>query len=72
MDSNSSNHNAFPDKVVKVMIDDIFRRNNVKPEEVKNNISNEQKQMLQEMVEDLREQVDQFNKGEKNTTKSDE
>ncbi|QKY71114.1 spore coat protein [Lentibacillus sp. CBA3610] len=72
MADNTSKHNAIPEKVVKVMIDDIFRKNNVNPEEVKNNVSNEQRQMLKDMVEDLREQVEQFNNGEKNKTKTDE
>ncbi|MFD1361148.1 spore coat protein [Lentibacillus salinarum] len=71
MDNKSANHNAIPEKVVKVMIDDIFRKNNVKPEEVKNNMSNDQKQMLKDMVEDLRTQVEQFNQGEKNKTETD-
>ncbi|GAA0604129.1 hypothetical protein GCM10009001_21600 [Virgibacillus siamensis] len=72
MGGDSSKNQAFPDKVIKLMIDDIFKRNNVKPEKVKESLSNEQKQMLKEMVEDLRQQVDQFNKGEKNTNKSSE
>ncbi|WP_010529279.1 hypothetical protein [Lentibacillus jeotgali] len=72
MDNKSPNHNAIPEKVAKVMVDEIFRKNNVKPEEIKNNISNDQKQMLKEMVEDLREQVNQFNKGDKDTKKTDE
>ncbi|ALX49233.1 spore coat protein [Lentibacillus amyloliquefaciens] len=72
MDDKSSNHNAIPEKVAKVMVDEIFRKNNVNPEEIKNNMTNDQKKMLKEMVEDLKEQVDQFNKGEKDTTKTDE
>ncbi|SFE16077.1 spore coat protein W [Lentibacillus persicus] len=72
MNDKSSNPNAIPEKVAKVMIDEIFRKNNVNPEEIKNNLSNDQKKMLKDMVEDLREQVNQFNKGEKDTTKTDE
>jgi spore coat protein W len=68
--SDSSKQPFFPEKVVQLMVDNIFKKNGVKPEEMKNNISDEQKQMLRDMVEDLRKQVDQFNKGEKNVTKS--
>ncbi|RYG74248.1 spore coat protein [Lentibacillus lipolyticus] len=72
MAGDQSNHNPIPEKVVKLMVDDVFRKNNVKPEEVKNNISNEQRQMLKEMVEDLKKQVEQFNNGDKNTNKTSE
>ncbi|WP_245183648.1 spore coat protein [Lentibacillus salicampi] len=71
MAENQSKNDPIPGKVVKVMVDEILRKNNVKPEQVKNNISNEQRQMLKEMVEDLKTQVDQFNQGEKDTTKTD-
>lgn len=68
--SDSSKQPIIPEKVVQVMVDNIFKKNGIKPEEVKQNISEDQKQMLREMVNDLREQVDQFNKGEKDITKS--
>ncbi|WP_339229920.1 spore coat protein [Oceanobacillus sp. FSL K6-2867] len=60
----------IPEKVVDLMVDSIFRKNGIKPEELKKNLSDEQKQMLKEMVEDLKTQVDQFNK--KNTQQTDE
>ncbi|WP_164670859.1 spore coat protein [Virgibacillus doumboii] len=72
MGDDFSKQQVVPDKVVKLLIDDIFKKNNVKPEEVKQNITNEQRQMLKEMVEDLRKQVDQFNKGEKDINKTSE
>ncbi|WP_373894971.1 spore coat protein [Virgibacillus natechei] len=71
-DDSSKQQAAFPDQVIQLMIQDILRKNNVKPEEVKQNISDEQKQALRTMVEDLQKQVDQFNQGEKNTNKSSE
>ncbi|MBP2076585.1 DUF5320 domain-containing protein [Oceanobacillus polygoni] len=58
------------EKVVDLMVDSIFRKNGIKPDELKKNLSDEQKQMLKEMVEDLKEQVDQFNK--RNTELTDE
>ncbi|WP_249871364.1 spore coat protein [Oceanobacillus saliphilus] len=51
----------IPEKVVEVVVDSIFKKNGVKPEELKKNLSDEQKKMLKEMVEDLKKQVDQFN-----------
>jgi len=68
--SDSSKQPFVPEKVVQLMVDSIFKKNGIQPEEMKKNISNEQKQMLREMVNDLKTQVDQFNKGEKDITKS--
>ncbi|GAB4075114.1 hypothetical protein GCM10028778_26170 [Barrientosiimonas marina] len=72
MAEDSSQQNMIPEQVVRVMIDDIFRKNNVEPEEVKKNIPSDQKQMLKSMVDDLKEQVEQFNQGEKKTNESDD
>ncbi|MBU8791631.1 spore coat protein [Oceanobacillus caeni] len=58
----SSKNFKMPQKVVEVMIDNIFRKNDIKKEEIKKNISEEQKIMIKEMIEDLKQQVEQFNK----------
>ncbi|GAB3790843.1 spore coat protein [Virgibacillus kimchii] len=68
--SDSSKQPMVSEKVVQVMVDNIFKKNGIKPEEMKKNISDDQKQMLREMVNDLKAQVEQFNKGEKDITKS--
>ncbi|WP_164214515.1 spore coat protein [Virgibacillus sp. YIM 98842] len=68
--NDSSKQPFVPEKVVQLMVDSIFKKNGIKPEEMKRNISDEQKQMLREMVNDLRKQVDQFNKGNNDITKS--
>ncbi|MFD1848466.1 spore coat protein [Oceanobacillus bengalensis] len=68
----SSKQQPATEKVIKVMVDNIFRKNGVQPEELKKNISDEQRQMLKEMVQDLRQQVDQFNKAQKKVTDSEE
>lgn len=72
MSDDSSKQQAVPDQVIKLMIEDILRKNGVKPGEAKKSISDEQKQALKSMVEDLQQQVDQFNKGEKKSNKSSE
>lgn len=56
----------IPEKVVDLMVDSIFRKNGIKPDELKKNLTDEQKQMLKEMVEDLKDQVDQFKKRNEN------
>ncbi|WP_067726348.1 spore coat protein [Oceanobacillus damuensis] len=50
-----------PEKVVELAVDSIFKKNGIKPEELKKNLTDEQKKVLREMVEDLKKQVDQFN-----------
>ena len=52
----------IPEIVVDLMVDSIFRKNGIKPDELKKNLTDEQKHMLKEMVEDLKDQVDQFKK----------
>lgn len=64
------NSNFLPEKVVEIMVQQVLKRNKVNPEEVKKNISEDQKQMLREMVQDLKKQVEEFNKGNKNKTKT--
>ena len=64
------NSNFLPEKVVEIIVQQVLKRNTVHPEEVKKNISEDQKQMLREMVQDLKKQVQEFNKGNKNKTKT--
>lgn len=62
--------NLLPEKVVELMVQQVLKKNGVKTDEVKKNIPDEQKQMLKDMVEDLKKQVEEFNDGEMNTKKS--
>lgn len=59
--SDSSKQPPVSNKVIEVLVDSVFKKNGVNPGEVKKNISDEQKQMLKEMVEDLKSQVEAFN-----------
>lgn len=63
--SDSSNQQPIPNKVVEVLVDSIFRKNGIQPEEVKRNLSDEQKQKIRDMVEELKVQVENFNKNNK-------
>ncbi|MEF3328962.1 spore coat protein [Oceanobacillus oncorhynchi] len=62
MMSESSKKPMMPNKVIEVMVDSIFRKNGIKPEEVKENLSDKQREMLREMVADLKVQVEEFQK----------
>ncbi|GLO64904.1 MULTISPECIES: hypothetical protein [Oceanobacillus] len=65
----ANSDNSLPNKVVEVMVDSIFRKNGLKSEDLKEKLSDDQKKMLKEMVEDLKEQVEQFNNKEKDEKK---
>lgn len=67
--SDSSKKHPVPNKVVEVLVDSIFRKNGIKPGELKTNVSDEQKKMIKEMVEDLQLQVEQFDQNNKNENK---
>lgn len=47
-------------KVVETLVKSVLGKNGVKAEEAKKNISDEQRAMLKEMVEDLKKQVEEF------------
>ncbi|MCT1902819.1 spore coat protein [Oceanobacillus sojae] len=69
--SESSKKVNMPDKLVEVMVDSVFRKNGIKPEEVKNNLSEKQREMLKEMVADLKQQVEEFQQ-KRNESKTEE
>lgn len=67
--SDSPKQLQISDKVVETLVQSIFRKNGVNPEEAKRNISDEQKRMIKEMVEDLKKQVEEFNQNQKKEKK---
>ena len=58
--SNSSQNPNLSNKVIDLLVSDIFNKNNINVEKAKSNISDEQKKMLKELVQDLSQQVDHF------------
>ena len=60
----------IPNKVIDLLVSDTLRRNGINLENVKGNLSDEQKQALKELVEDLTKQVDAF-VDQPNSTKKD-
>jgi len=56
-----------PNKIIDVLVNDVFSKHGIDKEQVKGKLSEEKKQMLKEMVEDLSKRVDEFVK-QTNTT----
>lgn len=52
--------NAFPNKVIDLLVSDTLRKNGVNLDEVKGKLTDDQKQLLKDLVEELTLQVDQF------------
>lgn len=51
---------GIPNTIVDLLVSNIFKKNGVNVEDIKKNLSDEQKTMLKNLVEDLSNQVDQF------------
>lgn len=51
---------AIPNKVVDLLVSDVLRKNGVNLESAKSKLSDEQKQAIKELVEELSAQVDAF------------
>jgi len=68
-DMNESNKpNGIPNSIVDLLVSDIFRKNGINTKDVKGKLTEEQKQSIKELVENLKSQVDAFvneNSGEK-------
>ena len=58
--SDSSQNPKLSNKVIDLMVKDIFQKNNINIEKAKSNLSDDQKDMLRELVQDLSQQVDGF------------
>ena len=58
--SDSSNNPKIPNAIIDLLVSDLFMKNGINVEKVKEQLSDEQKQMLKKMVKDLSQQVDSF------------
>ena len=58
--SDSSQNPNLSNKVIDLLVKDIFQKNNINIEKAKSNISDDQKEMLRDLVQDLSQQVDGF------------
>jgi spore coat protein W len=61
----------IPNKLIDLLVSDIFKKNGVNLEEGKGKLSAEEKQMIKELVDDLRKQVDAFVNRESSSNESD-
>jgi len=52
--------NAIPNKVIDLLVSNTLSKNGINLNDVKGKVSDEQKQLLKELVEELTLQVDQF------------
>ena len=69
--SNSSDNSIIPNSVIDLLVSDIFRKNGISLDKAKGNLSEEQKQMLKDLIKDLSQQVDSFVKNPSNEKKID-
>ncbi|KIL74525.1 hypothetical protein [Bacillus badius] len=60
MSDSAKNPNVISNKIIDLLVSDIFQKNGIDLEEAKQKLSTEQKQLLKELVEDLSQQVDGF------------
>lgn len=56
----SEKHEAIPNKVVDLLVSEVFRKNNVNIDNAKSKLTNEQKQAIRELVDELKSQVETF------------
>ncbi|MDC7724424.1 spore coat protein (plasmid) [Priestia aryabhattai] len=49
-----------PNKLIDLLVSDVFSKHGISKEQVKGKLTEEKRQMLKEMVEDLTKKVDQF------------
>jgi spore coat protein W len=54
--------NAVPNQVIDLLVNNIFKKNGVNLEKVKNNLSPEDKEAIKSLVADLTDQVNHFMK----------
>jgi len=69
--SNDQNQNPqlIPQPIINLLVSDLFRKNGINVESAKEKLSDEQKQMIKELVRDLSNQVESFVKSSTNEEK---
>jgi spore coat protein W len=50
----------IPQQIINLLVSDLFRKNGINAEKAKETLSDEQKQMIKELVSDLTNQVESF------------
>jgi spore coat protein W len=70
--SDSPEKPNIPSKIIDLLVSDIFRKNGINLKESKGKLSMEEKQMIKELVDDLRNQVDAFVKNDSTSSTNNE
>lgn len=60
MSNSPEKPNGIPNAVVDLLVSEVLRKNGVNLEQTKNKLTDEQKQSIKQLVEDLQSQVDSF------------
>jgi spore coat protein W len=68
---NEQNQNPIPKTLIDLLVSDIFQKNGINIENAKNNLSNEQREMIKNLVNDLTKQVDSFVKSQESNQKKE-
>ncbi|RSD26102.1 spore coat protein [Mesobacillus subterraneus] len=64
--------NGIPNSIIDLLVNDLFKKNGINTEDVKSKITEDKKQAIRDLVEDLSKQVDTFlntSNSKKNTDK---
>jgi spore coat protein W len=69
--SESNQNPLFTGKIIDLLVSDIFKKNGINLDKGKANLSDEQKQLIKELVNDLSQQVDAFVKKDTPTSNDD-
>ncbi|MDF2857755.1 MAG: spore coat protein [Neobacillus sp.] len=69
--SDSPNKPIITSKIIDLLVSDLFQKNGINVDENKDKISEEQKKLLKELVNDLTQQVDAFVKKELTENKNE-
>lgn len=60
MSNSPEKQNGIPNSVVDLLVSEVLRKNGVNLEQTKSKLTDEQKQTIKQLVEDLQSQVDDF------------
>lgn len=59
-DEKNQSPQLIPQQLINLLVSDLFRKNGINAEKAKEQLSEEQKQMIKELVSDLTNQVETF------------
>ena len=59
-DDQNKNPNMIPKPIINLLVSDLLRKNGINVEKTKEQLSEEQRQMIKELVNDLTSQVESF------------